>query len=80
MYTILYVNYISRKLGGKNTLASTSQHIISKREVLSIAVIATMTPNIGKTLLIQELNLNLFATELGTVTTTAVVDMPLWRQ
>lgn len=66
--------------GEKNTLASTSQHIISKREVLSIAVIATMTPNIGKTLLIQELNLNLFATELGTVTTTAVVDMPLWRQ
>lgn len=65
---------------GGGTLASASQHIISRREALSVPIIATKTPNIRKTLWIQELNLNLFVTEFGTVTTTAVVDMPLWRQ
>lgn len=43
---------------------------------MSVAIIATMTPNTGKKLLIQELNLNLFVREFGTVTTTAVVRMP----
>lgn len=39
-----------------------------------------MTPNIGKKLLIQELNLNFFVREFETVTTTAIVEMPLWRE
>lgn len=43
---------------------------------MSVAIIATMTPSSGKKLLIQELNLNFFVREFGTVTTTAVVGMP----
>lgn len=43
---------------------------------MSVAIIATTTPNSRKKLLIQELNLNFLVREFGTVTTTAVVGMP----
>lgn len=49
-------------------------------EVLSKAVIATMTPNLGKKILIQELNPNFFVKAFGTVTATAVMEMLLWGQ
>ena len=45
-----------------------------------MAILATMTSNIGKQLWVQELSLNFLVRGLGTATSTAVVEMPLWRQ
>lgn len=49
-------------------------------EVLSKAVIDTLTPNLGKKILIQGLNPNFFVKAFGTVTTTAVMETLLWGQ
>lgn len=42
------MSIISNLWGKKNTLASPPQYFISKKEVFSAAIMATVTPNFGK--------------------------------